>query len=322
MTTEDPDTTPGLKIFNRPVELPPRGFGSADYARSLAEFGTPAQLPRSGAWYLKRPIASSGDCDGLGCYPFFVCQDWAGLADDLAEVGPQLVSFSAAPDPFGEYDLATLQTCFPDGCIRFKDHYVADLAEPPETIISKHHRRCAEKTLKQVQVEFCTEPLRYLEPWLALFENSVQRFQLTGLRAFSRAAFARQLSTPGIIMSLARLRGEIVAIGLSCLEREVAYAHLVATNEAGRKAGASYALYYSEIHYFSDKARWINWGGEPGVSTTTGGLSSFKGGWSTGTRPAYFCGRIFDHQRYGEITRQKGIALTNYFPAYRQGEFG
>ena len=57
-------------------------------------------------------------------------------------------------------------------------------------------------------------------------------------------------------------------------------------------------------------------------SNCTDGLSQFKRGWSTGTRTAYFCGRIFDHKSYAEIVKAKGIAATTYFPAYRKGEFG
>ena len=42
----------------------------------------------------------------------------------------------------------------------------------------------------------------------------------------------------------------------------------------------------------------------------------------TGTRTAYFCGRIFDRRLYQEIVKSAGIVDTDYFPAYRLGEFG
>jgi hypothetical protein len=51
------------------------------------------------------------------------------------------------------------------------------------------------------------------------------------------------------------------------------------------------------------------------------GLSEFKMAFSTETRTTYFCGRIFNHQRYSEIVKAKGIPKTDYFPAYRKGEF-
>ena len=56
-------------------------------------------------------------------------------------------------------------------------------------------------------------------------------------------------------------------------------------------------------------------------ANSTDGLSRFKKGWSTGTRTVYFCGRIFNHTKYSEIVRAKGISVSNYFPAYRRGEF-
>lgn len=53
----------------------------------------------------------------------------------------------------------------------------------------------------------------------------------------------------------------------------------------------------------------------------TDGLTRFKRGWSTGTRTAYFCGRVFDHAKYSELVRATSASATNYFPAYRAGEF-
>ena len=53
----------------------------------------------------------------------------------------------------------------------------------------------------------------------------------------------------------------------------------------------------------------------------TDGLSRFKEGWSSDTRTAYFCGHIFDRDRYAELTSDINISETDYFPAYRKGEF-
>jgi hypothetical protein len=96
----------------------------------------------------------------------------------------------------------------------------------------------------------------------------------------------------------------------------------MAFNEIGYKLGASYALYWSAIEYFSKKADWYDIGAVPG---TTGhgsnGLKQFKQGWATDTRKTYFCGRIFNYTRYMDIVTTKGMGDTAYFPAYRQGEF-
>jgi hypothetical protein len=125
-----------------------------------------------------------------------------------------------------------------------------------------------------------------------------------------------------MVMSLAKFQGKCVAIGLYCVANNISYAHLVAAEESARQMGAFYALYLSGIRYFSDKVRWINWGGESGVKPGNNGLGSFKKGWATGTLPVYFCGRIFNRERYNEILRKKNQPGTQYFPAYRQGEFG
>jgi hypothetical protein len=121
-------------------------------------------------------------------------------------------------------------------------------------------------------------------------------------------------------MSLARYQGVIVAAHIQLVHGEAAYCHLAAANDISYKVGASFALYYAELQYFADKVRWIDWGGEAGLAKD-GRLTSFKRGWSTGTRPVYFCGRIFGREQYDEIMRVKQLGLTGYFPAYREGEY-
>ncbi len=141
--------------------MPLTGYLHPGYAQALSEFGTPTELPRSGAWFLKRAIPGQTDFDGMGCYPYLACQDWSALAADLEALGSELVSFAATPDPFGQYTSADLQRAFPDVVIHFKDHYVADLGQPLDKIISKHHRRLAEKALHKIEVECSPEPLNF-----------------------------------------------------------------------------------------------------------------------------------------------------------------
>lgn len=297
------------------------GYLHPAYMESLSEFGVPTELPNSKGWFLKRNIPGYPEWDGLGSYPYLACCNWPGLADDLKSVSRDLVSFSAVPDPFGKYELTELQRCFGDHVVHFKDHYVADLLQPPEKIISKHHRQHAEKALRQVEVEICLEPLRYLDQWCSLFEISARKFQISGIRAYSRSSFNHQFRVPGITMTLARNRGELVAAHIWHIHENVAYAHLAAASPLSYDLGAAYALYHEEVHYFPGKVRWLDWGGEPGASPNKPGLSFFKKGWSTGMRPVYFCGRIFNRRRYDEITQARGVSSTTYFPAYRKGEF-
>jgi Acetyltransferase (GNAT) domain len=298
------------------------GYQHHAYAESLAEFGRPRRLPKSGGWILERPIPGFTYRDAMGSYPLFACQDWSRLHDDLDDLGRELVSLSLVSDPFGEYDLEYLRQCFQDVVIPFKEHFVVDLSRPINVIISKHHRYYARKALSKVQVESYLDPPSLLDEWESFYENLVERHRLRGIKAFSRNAFARQLSIPGLVMFRATHRGVPIAAHLWYVHGDVAYSHLEASNSAGYDLMAPYALYRFAIDFFANKIRWLNLGGGAGVTKgAADGLSRFKKGWSTATRTAYFCGRIFDAERYAEIVKVKGDAGTSYFPAYRSGEF-
>ena len=118
-------------------------------------------------------------------------------------------------------------------------------------------------------------------------------------------------------MSLARLQGEVVAAHIQMVHGDAVYAHLAAANDVASKIGASYALYYAELEYFADKVRWMDWGGEAGLAKD-GSLSSFKRGWSTHTRPVYFCSRIFNIERYDEIATPKAFIRRAISPPTAQ----
>jgi hypothetical protein len=97
---------------------------------------------------------------------------------------------------------------------------------------------------------------------------------------------------------------------------------LTAFNEVAYKLRASYGLYWTALEYFSNKLRWLDLGGGAGLNKNgSDGLTVFKRGWSSGTRPAYFCGRIFNKRKYEEIVQLKNVITHDYFPAYRNGEF-
>ena len=76
------------------------GYLSPLYAESLAEFGTPLHLPRSGGWLLVRPIPESTEHDAVGCYPLFNCRNWPALDSDLEGLAAQAVAVSLVVDPF------------------------------------------------------------------------------------------------------------------------------------------------------------------------------------------------------------------------------
>jgi hypothetical protein len=297
------------------------GYMHPGHAASLAEFGTPRELPRSGGWLLERMIPGTEARDAMGTYPLFACRDWTGLRADLDNLEGELVSAALVTDPFGRYDRTLLNECFTT-VIPFKEHFVADLSEPPEAFVSKHHRQHARKALSEVEVQICVEPLALLEDWISLYDVLIEKHSITGIRAFSRTVFARQLALPGMVALRAERRGATVAANLFLVQEQTAYDHLAASSPEGYECLASYALKWHALHYFRGRVRWIDWGGGAGATADhSDGLAWFKHGWSQTTRPAYFCGRILDETKYRQITRAKNLEHSRWFPAYRDGEF-
>ena len=298
----------------------PAAYLDPGYAASLAEFGEPVLLPQSQGWLLKRQVAGAERFDAMGCYPYLACAHWDRLADDLRSL-EGVVSVAAAPDPFGAYDLADLKRAFPDRLVAFKTHHVADLARPLGEIVSRRRLRYAEKALRQLTVEFHAAPEGLLDVWSGLFRHAVQQFGLKGVRAYSPAAMEQQFRLEGSYMAIASHESQPVAAHIWMLNGGVAHAHLAAPGPRAHEFGAAYALYHRALEFFVGKAAMIDWGGEAGVSRQ-GQLGVFKAGWSTGTRQAYFGGRILDLGRYGELCEASGKPPESYFPAYRAGEFG
>jgi hypothetical protein len=301
------------------------GYLHHGYAESLSEFGDPFILPRSGGWILKRQIPGFPDHDAMGCYPLFACQDWSQLDRDLAEIGGGLVSLALVTDPFGEYDPAYLRRCFEAVAVAYKEHYVVDLGRFDDSFASSRHRSYARRALKGLSVERCDEPSEHIDEWVSLYDNLIARHGIRGVSAFSSKAFAGQLKVPGIVAFRALHKELTVGMTLWYRRGSLGYYHLGAYSAAGYELRASYALFWSAIRYFAANGlRWLNLGAGAGAaagSNKTDGLARFKRGWATGTRTAYFCGRVFDLERYRDITKAKGIYSTSYFPAYREGEF-
>jgi hypothetical protein len=273
---------------------------------------------------LRRRIAERNERDAMGLYPLFVCRDWRELPDDLAELADNTVSIGLVTDPFGNFDPALLNACFPGRARPYKDHFVTDLHLPPESFVSAHHRRYARKALSALQVEVCDEPLRYLDDWHGLYQELIERHQIRGMARFSHTAFACQLAVPGLLAMRALLDGQTVGMVLWYIHEGRAYYHLAAYNDAGYAQRASFALFWTALAHLRERVRWLDLGAGAGLSVDANdGLTAFKRGWSTGTLPTYFCGRIFDQARYDAAVEARGIApgSTAYFPAYRVGEF-
>jgi len=313
----------GVKLSLSSASVEPTGYAHGLYAASFAEHGSRRVLPRSGAWILERSIPGFPYRDAMGCYPLVSCRDWTELPADMEELREDIVALSMVTDPFGNYDRALLRECFTDVSFPFKEHFVTDLERAPETYISRHHRRYATASLRQVRIEQCPQPVRLLPVWTQLYSVLVRRHGVTGIAAFSEAAFARQLVVPGIVAFRAIRSRKTVGIVLWYVQGDAAYYHLAAYSQAGYDARASFALFRHCIDFFAASGlRWLNLGAGAGLHPHNDGLARFKEGWATGTRTAYFCGRVFDREKYREIVQSSGHVSSSFFPAYREGEFG
>lgn len=296
------------------------GYRSGQYAASLEEFGTPRRLPGSGGWVLERPIPGHDDRDATGCYPLFDCRDWGRLAGDLAGLG-DLVSLVLVADPFGDHDPATLGACFNRGAVPFKRHHVVELGPPVESLADSHHRRNARKALSMMEVERPEDPSLHLDEWVGLYDVLIRRHDIRGMAAFSPGSFARLFEVPGLVAFRAEAGGATIGMLLWLVRGDVAYYHLGAYDEAGYARGASFALFWRAIQWFTGRVRWLDLGGGAGLGDGSGGLDRFKAGWATETRTAYLCRHVFRPDRYEAIAAARCTQLSPFFPAYRAGDF-
>jgi hypothetical protein len=299
------------------------GYLSPQYAESLDEFGTPYEIPNCQGWVLKRKISGTEYHDAMCPYPLFFCKNWKDLHIGIDNVKNDLVTISLVTDPFGDYDPSYLRDCFNDVVFPFKEHFVTDLTVSPDKFISSHHKRYIRKAESSLCVERCDRPLEFIDAWMSLYTNLINRHDIRGIRTFSKRSFIKQLSVPGVVMFRAVHDGATVGILLWYVQNQIGYYHLGAYSDVGYELRASFILFDHAIKYFaSHNVRWLSLGAGAGIKNdTTDGLSRFKAGWATGTRTAYFCGRILNHEAYREILRLKNLPQTKYFPAYREGEF-
>ncbi len=217
------------------------GYCHRQYAESFAEVGQPRELPNCGGWLIERAIPGSAQRDGMGCYPLFDCCNWAGVPVDLAGLAEALVSVSLVVNPFADVAETDLRRWF-DVVIPFKQHYVTDLRRPVDDLVGRQHRRNLQKARGLVQVDACPSPMEFLAEWCDLYEHLAARHGIAGVRAFSRAAFEKQLGVPGLVMFRASADAEIVGLHLWYVRDRVAYGHLGATSTRGYEVMASYAL--------------------------------------------------------------------------------
>lgn len=289
-------------------------YADSRYARSLAEFGEPLALPRSQGWLLERPLGD-GARDLMGPYPLFACRNWSGLQGDLEELEQTAVSAVLVADPLGGADEGELRSAFPDLMRPYKRHQVRDNERPWRA--PAHHRRHLRRAAAAVEVDVCADPPRHLDDWMRLYSTLVERHRLVGIRAFSRAAFARQLALPGLVAVRAERAGVTVGMTLWLADAPCAHYHLGAYSAAGYEVSASYAVFDCALRHLRDHGvRWVDIGGPPGDEAGDG-LERFKRGWANSERSAHLCGRVLDSAAYQRLSAGRS---SGWFPAYRAAE--
>ena len=297
------------------------GYASPAYAESLADFGEPVFLPGCGGFLLRRRIPGTDEFDAMGCYPLFCCQEWSRLGDDLAKLPADIVSVALVADPFGDYTTGDLEAVF-DCVVPYKEHFLVDLDRALEETGTKQHRKQALKALRKMRIEVCPDPASFSGEWDRLYDHLRLRYDIRGIRSFSKRSFEAQLNMPGIVVLQAIQEDRLVGAQLYFTQGDVVHCHLGAVSAEGYATGAFYAMDYFSYEYFAGRGRWLDLGGGAGIHTSPqDGLSQYKRRWSSMTRPVYFCGRILNHARYEQLARALHPEETTYFPVYRAGEF-
>ena len=295
----------------------PGGYASREYAESLAEFGDVIDLPNCGGSLLGQSVADSTDRDAVGPYPLFACCDWGGLTTDLDALSDRYVCAYAVTDPFGETSADELARAFPDLCYAYKQHFVANLSRPLDSFVDSHHRRNIRKGLKNVAVRRWPANAETLAAWQPLYDCLIERHDIRGIARFSAISFAKQFAVPGFDCFAAVDAAGVCGMTLWYVDRGVAYYHLGAYNERGYGQSAAFAIFSTALQQFAEEGiRWAALGAGAGTTATDSGLTRFKQGWSTETRPAYLCGRILQPEAYARLSAA-APAGTKFFPAYR-----
>jgi hypothetical protein len=156
-----------------------------------------------------------------------------------------------------------------------------------------------------------------LTEWQRLYDNLVARHGINGISRFSPVSFERQAVVPGFTAFSAFDGDKTCGMTLWYVQGDVVYYHLGAYNEHGYERGASFALFWSALSYFASIGiRWAALGAGAGLKSADSGLTRFKSGWATHTRPVYFCGRILQPVAYARLAADVG-GSPGFFPAYR-----
>jgi len=291
------------------------------YSKSFSDIGTPLYLPKSKGWLIKREIPGTEYYDAMGPYPLFICENWEYLIEDISSLENDLVAVSFVIGPLQLFSKNIFQEYF-EVLYEYRNHYILDTTLPFEKVISPGRRKTAQRALNKVEADYQIAPNICLDDWCHLYDNIISKYKVSGIRAFSKESFRKQIAIPKTHFFYVMYQSELVGGALFFLQNDTSYYHLSALTEKGYDLQAGYAVVWSAIKVLSNKIRWIELQG--GINLNNGvidGLSKFKMGWASFEKKSYFCGKVLDSHKYSNIMKIQNIPTTNWFPAYRIGEF-
>lgn len=300
------------------------GYRRADYAAAVARGGEVQHLPRSGGFLIRRPVPGTmGFTDAMAPYPFLCCAGWNGLADDLAELPPDIVTVTAVTDPFADLDAEGLSACFNAMARPYKQHFTIRLDQPLESFADPRKIAYARGALRKADVECCANPGDHMEDFLRLYGVLVERHGIRGAGLMDEASLRAQAEVPGFRLFRAVRQGRTIAMVVIMERADTGYFHFILADEEGYRCSASYALVRVIADTYRQQGfRALSIGAGAGAfGSGDDGLTAFKRAWSSGSRTAFLCGHIRDRAAYDSLTAAKGQAATSYFPAYRAGEY-
>ncbi|MEO7723165.1 MAG: GNAT family N-acetyltransferase [Chthoniobacterales bacterium] len=292
---------PARPLYARPAYAAAFGFGAID----VAPWGTAL---------LTRAISLTNWSDALGCYPLTVFGPRPDLPAGLEQLRTEgLVSVALVPDPLTSPAPETLARAF-EVCRPFKTHFLIDRETGPVRF-TKNHRWSVRKSFQHCsfeQIDFGA----HLALWQRLYQHTVARHEVTGIRDFAPAYFQELAKMPEVTALAARHQGEIVAIILWVRSGEIVYAHLEGGSPAALQTHATYGLIAAANEHFAD-CRIVHLGGAAGLRAESGdGLAHFKRGFANREVTTYFCGNSLHPDRYAALAGAQ--PQTSFFPAYRQ----
>ena len=263
---------------------------------------------------IARPISGTEFYDLMGPYPIFCCKNWARLGESLEPLRENYVSVTLVTDPFADLSSKGVATVF-DVFRPLHEHYIVELDS--DTPPSNHHRRRLRRS-GNVEIRIAKSDPDFLPHWLDLYEVLCARRNISGIRAFTRESFEKQLSVPGGYIISAWNGGALLGADWYFQHDSIVFAHLSAYAEVGYKQAISYPLMNEAIQYFRGRAEFLDLGGAP-PGAAGQGTAFFKSGWASATKKSYLCGGILEKTSYAHLCRPN--TETSYFPPYRFGEF-